>query len=91
MCQFPLVRLDGKQPLSVTPTTPEAGILEATAFCHQLGHKPRSQQVLILGCKARHTNRGATTQQDFLASGNMGFASCSALWSIWRHGNAIKI
>lgn len=55
-----------KQPLCVTPTPPEAGILEATAFCHQLGHKPRSQQVLILGCEALHTNRGAMTQQDFL-------------------------
>lgn len=93
MCRFPLGASGWKQPLCVTPQRPWrlASWRQTAFFCHQLGHKPRSQQVLTLGCEARHTNRGATTQQDLLLLENMGFASCSALWSIWRHGNAIKI
>lgn len=64
------------------PDTPEAGVLEATAFfVISLDNKPTSQQVLILGSEARHTNRGQRRNRTF-ASGNMRFASCSALRSI---------
>ncbi len=71
-----------KQPLCVTPTPRGWHPGGISLLCHQLGHKPTSQQVLILGCEAHHTNRGQWRNRTF-ASGNMRFASCSALWSIF--------
>lgn len=57
--------------------------------CHQLGQQAYKCSFWVV--KPVTLNRAQWRNRTF-ASGNMRFASCSALWSIfWRHGNATKI